>query len=90
MSTIVPVRIDATPQQVFLRLGPRSLVSLLESSKIMPGLSGWSYVTGPALATLETRGGLTALTGYDEESQRGPLVTWRRPLEAISDILSCC
>jgi para-aminobenzoate synthetase component 1 len=90
MSTIVPVRIDATPQQVFTRLGHRSLVTLLESSKIMPGLSGWSYVTGPALATLETRGGLTSLNGYDEESSRGPLVTWRRPFEAISDVLACC
>ena len=90
MSIIVPVRIDATPQQVFTRLGNRSLVTLLESSKIMPGLSGWSYVTGPALATLETRGGLTSLNGHDEEACRGPLVTWRRPFEAISDVLACC
>ncbi|MFN9709117.1 MAG: aminodeoxychorismate synthase component I [Burkholderiales bacterium] len=90
MSTIVPVHINATPQQVFSRLGPRPLIALLESSKIMPELSGWSYVTGPALATLETRGNLTALTGHDEESLKGPLITWRRPFDGISDILSCC
>ena len=90
MSTIVPVRIDATPQQVFARLGPRALVTLLESSKLMPGLSGWSYVTGPALATLETRKGMTLLNAHGEEATQGPLMTWRDPFDAISDVLSCC
>ena len=89
MSTIVPVQIKATPQQVFSRLGPRSLIALLESSKLMPELSGWSYVTGPALATLETRASLTVLAGHDEKAFKGPLMTWRKPFDGISDILSC-
>ncbi len=90
MSTIVPVPLQATPQQVFSRLQPRVLVSLLESSKLMPGLSGWSYVTGPALATLEARNDRTVLQGHDSDGDLGPLATWRKPFDALSDILTCC
>lgn len=90
MSTIVPVPLQATPQQVFSRLGPRPLIGLLESSKLMPGLSGWSYVTGPALATLECSGCGTVLRGHDEDAAHGPLATWRQPFEALADILACC
>ena len=56
----------------------------------MPGLSGWSYVTGPALATLECRDGTTVLRGYDEDATLGPLATWRQPFDAVADVLACC
>lgn len=90
MSSILPVPLQATPQQVFSRLQPRMRVSLLESSKLMPGLSDWSYVTGPALATLEARNGDTVLQGHDNDGELGPLATWRKPFDALSDILACC
>jgi len=57
---------------------------LLESSKAMPGLSGWSWVTGPALATLETRGELTHLS----DATGRVTDTWADPFEAIQVVLS--
>ncbi|MES2887359.1 MAG: aminodeoxychorismate synthase component I [Pseudomonadota bacterium] len=90
MSTIVPVDLSATPQQVFARLQPRTLVSLLESSKLMAGLSGWSYVCGPALATLTASDGQTVLQSHDADGALGPLATWRQPFQALVDVLSCC
>ncbi len=59
----------------------------------MPGLSDWSYVTGPALATLRTLGGNTVLQGFDgldEAPALKTLATWPQPFEALADILACC
>lgn len=81
---IVPVPLVGSPQDICARLGAHDGTVLLESSKAMPGLSGWSWVTGPALATLETRGELTRLS-----DSRGRVTdTWADPFEAIQAVLS--
>ena len=84
---ILPVPLQATPQQVCARLGHGPGTVLLESSKAMPGLSGWSWVTGPSLALLETPdNGATVL-----RSSHGPdaeLGRWADPFDAISDVLA--
>jgi para-aminobenzoate synthetase component 1 len=87
---IVPVPLRATPQQVCARLGTgRDDTVLLESSKAMPGLSGWSWVTGPALATLETPpdGGATLLRLAEGVSAPAPM-QWDDPFEAIREVLA--
>jgi para-aminobenzoate synthetase component 1 len=81
---IVPVALDATPQDLYARLGAADGTVLLESSKQMPGLGGWSWVTGPAVATLETRGMKTTLT---EGAGRRVLGEWADPFDAIESVL---
>lgn len=83
--SIVPATLHATPQDLYARLGAVDGTVLLESSKQMPGLGGWSWVTGPAVATLETRGTRTTLV--DAASHR-VLAEWADPFEAIASVLS--
>jgi para-aminobenzoate synthetase component I len=91
-SVIVPVPSlsGATPQQVYACLKERVGTVLLESSKIMPGLSSWSWVTGPALATLQTLANeptvlqQIALTGEKQGSVMG---TWPDPFQALHEVL---
>jgi para-aminobenzoate synthetase component 1 len=83
--SIVPVTLDATPQDLYARLGAVDGTVLLESSKQMAGLGGWSWVTGPAVATLETRGARTALT---ESVSDRVLGEWADPFEAIDAVRS--
>ncbi|HEY0821604.1 MAG TPA: anthranilate synthase component I family protein [Rhizobacter sp.] len=83
--SIVPVTLDATPQDLYARLGAVDGTVLLESSKQMPGLGGWSWVAGPAVATLETRGARTVLTGSVSKRVLGE---WADPFEAIDAVRS--
>ena len=85
---ILPVLLQASPQQVCARLGPRDDTVLLESSKAMPGLSGWSWVAGPALGTLETPpdGGATTLRLAD--GRGAAAASWADPFEAIREVLA--
>jgi len=57
---------------------------LLESSKLMPGLSGWSCVAGPPAATLETDEHQTVLRGVDGAD----LGAWADPFDALADVLA--
>jgi para-aminobenzoate synthetase component I len=83
--SIVPVPLVGSPQDIYARLGARDGTVLLESSKAMPGLSGWSWVAGPALATLSTRGAETSL----REALGGELIErWADPFEAIQAVLA--
>lgn len=62
----------------------------------MPGLSAWSYVTGPALASLRTSctlPGSTVLQGFEDLDQAPHLKTlasWPEPFQALADILASC
>lgn len=78
---IEPVALSGTPQQIYARLSDRHATVLLESAKPMAGLSGWSYLAGPAAATLETRGGTTRLYGCGIDE------TWADPFEALRSVL---
>jgi para-aminobenzoate synthetase component 1 len=83
--SIVPVTLAATPQDLCLRLGAKDGMVLLESSLAMPGLSGWSWVTGPAVATLKTRGGTTTLCHRGDGRVLGE---WADPFLAIDAVLA--
>ncbi len=83
--SIVPVELAATPQDLYARLGAEDGTVLLESSKRMPGLGGWSWVSGPACATLETRGDTTTLT---EATSGRVLQAWSDPFEALEEALA--
>ncbi|MBC7955983.1 MAG: aminodeoxychorismate synthase component I, partial [Cytophagales bacterium] len=74
-----------SPQDVWARIGAHDGTVLLESSKAMPGLSGWSWVGGAALATLETRDATTTLR---EAGTGRVLDTWADPFDAIQAVLS--
>jgi para-aminobenzoate synthetase component 1 len=83
--SIVPVTLSAEPQDLYARLGAGDGTVLLESSKQMPGLGGWSWVAGPALATLETRGAMTTLT---ERASQRVVGEWADPFLAIEAVLT--
>lgn len=83
--SIVPVALAATPQDLYARLGAADGTVLLESSMRMPGLGGWSWVTGPAVATLQTHGGATTLI---DRSGGRVLAQWADPFEAIAAVLA--
>jgi para-aminobenzoate synthetase component 1 len=68
---------------VCARLRGRGATVLLESSKAMPGLSEWSCVIGPPVATLETGEHLTTLRHVDGTLRD----TWTDPFEALRDVL---
>jgi para-aminobenzoate synthetase component 1 len=73
---------EASPRQVYARLGARTGTALLESAKPMPGLARWSYVAGPAAAVLETRDGVTRLSTPAAELER-----WSDPFIALRAVL---
>ncbi len=80
---IVPVALRADPQTVYARLGPRRHTVLLESSKAMPGLSGWSCIAGPAFARLTADGHGARL----HRVRDGALLDeWRDPFAALRDL----
>ena len=80
---IVPLDLAAAPQTVCARLRGRGDTVLLESSKAMPGLSGWSFVAGPPLATLVTDEARTLLRRSD-----GTLLqAWDDPFEALGEVM---
>lgn len=81
---IVPLDLTASPQAVCGRLRGRGDTVLLESSKSMPGLSGWSCVAGPPVATLETGEFQTVLLGADGTH----LGRWDDPFNALRDVLA--
>ena len=80
---IVPVELAGTPQAVFARVRAVGCAVLLESSKAMAGLSGWSWVAGPAVATLSTDPQATWLHRAD-----GTLMSqWADPFDALRTVL---
>ena len=82
---IVPVPLVGSPQQVYARLGAGAGTVLLESAMAMPGLSGWSWIAGPALATLSTQGDDTRLV----DAASGELIErWADPFDAIQSLLT--
>ena len=81
---IVPLDLDATPQAACARLRDGGPTVLLESSKAMPGLSGWSLLAGPPAATLETDEGATWLRHADGRV----LDRWDDPFVALHDVLA--
>lgn len=82
-SRIVPLDLAARPQAVCARLRGQGDALLLESSKAMPGLSGWSFVAGPPLATLTTDEARTCLRLAD-----GTLLqAWDDPFQAIAEVM---
>ncbi len=87
-SSIVPVPLVGSPQDVYARLGAQDGTVLLESSMAMPSStssSGWSWIAGPARATLETRGLTTTLR---DAATGDVLGTWADPFDAIQAVLS--
>ena len=85
-SSIVPVPLVGSPQDVYARLGAQDGTVLLESSMSMPGLSAWSWIAGPTKATLETLGATTHLR---EAAATGEVVgSWADPFAAIQAVLS--
>ncbi len=80
---IVPVPLAGGPQAVYARLRERYGTLLLESSKAMAGLSGWSWIAGPALATLQADEGRTTLREHATGMVRG---SWDDPFEALGDV----
>ena len=81
---IVPLDLDATPQAACARLRAGGPAALLESSKAMAGLSGWSLLAGPPLATLETGEAHTVLRDADgSERDR-----WDDPFVALREVLA--
>jgi len=81
---IVPLDLTASPQAVCARLRGRGDTVLLESSKSMPGLSGWSFVVGPPVATLEAGEHKTVLRSADGDA----LGTWADPFDALRHVLA--
>ncbi len=82
---IVPISLNASPQQVYARLPRGQGTVLLESSKEMPGLSGWSWVTGPAVAVLQTLAdGPTTLQRLGEAQN---FASWADPFVALRQVL---
>jgi para-aminobenzoate synthetase component I len=78
--------LSASPQQVYARLQSQHGMVLLESSKAMPGLSEWSWIAGPALATLHTPAGQpTTLTRCADGRVLGQ---WADPFEALRSVLA--
>jgi para-aminobenzoate synthetase component I len=85
-TSILPLPLVASPTQVFARLQKNPGVVLLESSKDMPGLSAWSWVSGPALATLSTPAHeRTQLTRCRDGVVLG---SWADPFEALGQVLA--
>ncbi len=83
-SSILPLPLAATPQALCARLLARGPATLLESSKPMPGLSGWSYVAGPPAAVLETDAQATWL----RDPHGHVLRHWSDPFDALRDVLA--
>jgi para-aminobenzoate synthetase component I len=88
--SIVPVPIQGTPQDIYARIAAhaqdRSGLVLLESSKIMPELSGWSYVSGPAVAQLETHEGVCTLS-VDHDGMRQKIDQWSDSFTALHECI---
>ena len=83
LSCIESIALAGTPQQVYARLADRHDTVLLESAKLMSGLAGWSYIAGPAAATLQTCGGVTTLRGDGLADE-----TWSDPFDALRCVLA--
>jgi len=82
-SCIEPITLAGSPQQVYARLADRQSTVLLESAKLMDGLAGWSYIAGPAAATLQTLDGITSLRGRGLAEE-----TWPDPFDALRCVLA--
>lgn len=89
--SIIAVAIEGQPQEVYARLAAhapeRSGLVLLHSSKIMPELSAWSYVSGPAVAKLEAHEGICVLS-TEINGEQHKLDQWDNPFEALHECFS--
>jgi len=83
-SSILTLPWAGSPQNVCARLLAHGPAALLESSKPMPGLSGWSYVAGPPAAVLETDERGTWL----RDAQGALLAQWADPFDALCEVLA--
>jgi para-aminobenzoate synthetase component 1 len=83
-STILPLTLSGRPQDLCARLLAAGPAALLESSKAMPGLSGWSYLAGPPAALLETDAHGTWL----RDAQGQVLQRWADPFDALREVLA--
>jgi para-aminobenzoate synthetase component 1 len=74
------VALPHSPRDTFARLRALPGHGLLESALQRPGLGDWSYISGPARATLYTApNGLTQLLREGQELSR-----WADPIEALA------
>lgn len=83
-STILPLTLSGRPQDLCARLLSAGPAALLESSKPMRGLSGWSYLAGPPAAVLETDAHATTL----RDAHGHLLDHWSDPFDALRDVLA--
>jgi para-aminobenzoate synthetase component 1 len=77
--TIRPVALPQGPRETMAKLRGEGHYALLESALVMPRQAEWSYIAGPALATLYTDAGGTRLL-------RGGVVCerWDDPFDALA------
>ncbi|HEX6708608.1 MAG TPA: aminodeoxychorismate synthase component I [Albitalea sp.] len=75
---VAPLDLPHGPRETMARLRGHGRHALLESALVMPRQAEWSYVAGPARATLYTDSGGTRLHRGD-----AIVATWRDPFEAL-------
>ena len=90
---IVPVSLPCGPRETMARLRGHAHHALLESALPMPGLAAWSFIAGPARATLRTDGRGTWLeraNGPAGERAGGRAGTiearWDDPFDALRSV----
>ena len=79
--TIRPVALPDGPRGTMARLRAEGRFALLESALPMPRQAQWSYIAGPALATLYTDEASTRL-----ERDGRLLASWADPFEALAAV----
>jgi len=82
-TSILTLPLAARPQAVCARLLAHGPAALLESSKAMPGLAGWSYVAGPPAAVLTCEADATRL----RDGRGRTLQAWADPFDALRELL---
>ncbi len=88
---IVPVLLPCGPRETMARLRGHAHHALLESALPMPGLAIWSFIAGPARATLRADGRSTRLerAGTIEAHWNDPFDALRSVLPALPVRVSC-
>jgi para-aminobenzoate synthetase component 1 len=79
--TIRPVALPAGPRGTMARLRGEGRFALLESALPMPRQAQWSYIAGPALATLYTDETATRLERDGRE-----VASWADPFEGLAAV----
>src|ERR671926_341990 len=81
--TIAPLVLPHGPRETLAKLRGHGRYALLESASVRPRLAEWSYIAGPARATLYTDGRGTRLFRDGRELGR-----WDDPFDALRAIAS--